>query len=321
MSRELIAAQHTDAERRDGTMQLKAFLSELRGRRVYYCPNPGNGGDSLIALGAYRLFDELDIRYQTVEWDEEVDLADEVVIYAGGGNLVGIYPQARTFVQRHHRHAERLILLPCTVRKNEDLLGELGPNVDVICRERYSYDHVREAAPGAHVHVMDDVALSLNARRVLEADAPQLWSVLLKSAFAEVRGSQNADTVALRTLARCLKERVRSGTGWRPPGGRVLHAFRTDREQTGVVLPDDNVDISRLFAFGTHTEAVARYATHAFLAYIDRYEEVRTNRLHVCIGAALLGKEVRFYPNSYFKNEAVYEFSLRDRFPNVRWLG
>ena len=42
--------------------------------------------------------------------------------------------------------------------------------------------------------------------------------------------------------------------------------------------------------------------------------------LHLAIAGALLGKPVECYPNSYFKNEAVYHFSMKDRFPNVQWM-
>jgi len=53
---------------------------------------------------------------------------------------------------------------------------------------------------------------------------------------------------------------------------------------------------------------------------LDLFDEVRTNRLHDAICAGLLGKRVKMYPNSYFKNRAVYEFSMRDRFPDVEWV-
>lgn len=47
---------------------------------------------------------------------------------------------------------------------------------------------------------------------------------------------------------------------------------------------------------------------------------MRTDRLHVAIAGALLGKSVELHANSYFKNRAVYQFSLRS-FPSVRFVG
>ena len=45
-----------------------------------------------------------------------------------------------------------------------------------------------------------------------------------------------------------------------------------------------------------------------------------SNYFLIAIGGAVLGKRVRFHPNSYFKNRAVYEFSMLDRFPDVEWV-
>jgi exopolysaccharide biosynthesis predicted pyruvyltransferase EpsI len=79
--------------------------------------------------------------------------------------------------------------------------------------------------------------------------------------------------------------------------------------------------VSWVFAYGAAPQAAARHATEATLAYLDQFERVTTNRLHLCILAALLGKEVDFYANSDFKNEAVYKFTIDDRCPSVRWRG
>lgn len=44
--------------------------------------------------------------------------------------------------------------------------------------------------------------------------------------------------------------------------------------------------------------------------YISRYETINTNRLHVGIVGYLLDKQVNFYRNSYYKNEAVYDYLI-----------
>jgi exopolysaccharide biosynthesis predicted pyruvyltransferase EpsI len=49
---------------------------------------------------------------------------------------------------------------------------------------------------------------------------------------------------------------------------------------------------------------------------LDRATAIRTNRLHVGIGAALLGKQVELSDNSYGKIKAVYAASL-SCFPRV----
>ena len=41
----------------------------------------------------------------------------------------------------------------------------------------------------------------------------------------------------------------------------------------------------------------------------------------MAIAGALTGRTVKFYPNNYYKCEAVYRSSMQERFPNVHWMG
>ena len=43
------------------------------------------------------------------------------------------------------------------------------------------------------------------------------------------------------------------------------------------------------------------------------YRVVHTDRLHFAIAAMIAGREARLYPNSYFKNEAMYHLWLKGR--------
>ena len=52
---------------------------------------------------------------------------------------------------------------------------------------------------------------------------------------------------------------------------------------------------------------------------LQKYEQVNTDRLHIAIAATLLGKKVKLFPNSYYKNRAVFEYSLK-RFSNVSFV-
>lgn len=307
-----------------GTETIISFLQGLDGRDVCFCPNPGNAGDSAIALGAYRLFDRMGRSYETVRWDEDFDSTGETLIYGGGGNLAASYPQAATFIERHHRRAEKLIVFPHTVQGNEDLLSQLGGHVDIFCRERRSFDLVTQQAPKATVYLADDLAFSLDVGQLL-ADSTISSRTLaqwilgrpLREAIRRLRG-KDAKKVALRPA---LKQGVRALFRMVERNTDHLYAMRTDRERVEVPVPRGNVDVSRVFPYGTAPRAAARRATLATLTYLDQFDRITTNRLHICILAALLGKEVEFYANSYFKNEAVYRYSIEGRFPRVQWCG
>lgn len=96
-----------------------------------------------------------------------------------------------------------------------------------------------------------------------------------------------------------------------PAGGTgTLNAFRSDCESVMESLPSDNIDISY--------DGYATKPLIEFLNCLARFEQINTDRLHVAIASALLGKSVNLYPNSYFKNEAVFNYSLR-QFPDVQF--
>lgn len=88
--------------------------------------------------------------------------------------------------------------------------------------------------------------------------------------------------------------------------------MRTDRERPDdAVLPPGNRDIS---AGGTH-----KSSTWWFFWQIGLYRRIVTNRLHIGIAAALLGREVDLYGGNYSKIADIYDASIRGRFPKVRF--
>lgn len=87
---------------------------------------------------------------------------------------------------------------------------------------------------------------------------------------------------------------------YRRPGRGTLLAFRTDRESLANSVPPGNLDLS-----------VACESLDEFLWRIARHDMVQTDRAHVVIAAALLGKEVRYAPSSYHKLPGLAASSLR----------
>lgn len=86
---------------------------------------------------------------------------------------------------------------------------------------------------------------------------------------------------------------------WRDGAGE-LSAFRTDGESAGVhPIPPGNDDIS-----------VTEDSMESWLERIAGCASVRTDRAHVMIAAALLGKQVQYVPGDYFKVPAIAEYAL-----------
>lgn len=84
-------------------------------------------------------------------------------------------------------------------------------------------------------------------------------------------------------------------------GQGVLTAYRTDRESALSQRPGDNNDIS-----------LTGESLDEWLWTIARHAVIRTDRAHVMIAGALLGKRVEYWVNSYHKVQAIAEYALKE---------
>ena len=85
------------------------------------------------------------------------------------------------------------------------------------------------------------------------------------------------------------------------------NVFRTDKEKSSIKIPCNNIDLSLTLI---DDKKDIKEMSISMIKYISEYETINTNRLHVAIVSSLLGKNVNFYRNSYYKNKAMYEYSL-----------
>jgi len=292
---------------------IEHLAARAAGEQVVYRPQPGHAGDALISLATFALFERAGLRYRIARQDE--DLAGRVVICAGGGNFVEHYDDCARFVRRQHDRVRHLVILPQTVSGNEELLSRLGSNVDIVCRERVSLAHVQRSAPRANALLADDLALELDSVAILEGRLTGLGA-----RTEPVDGSVRRGGLRYRRkrLPSELSRAVQSLAG----RTRVLHCIRRDAERGPQPIPYDNVDLPRFIRHDTLNCSLyhCSRASHELFRVLNRFDEIRTNRLHVAIASSLLGKRVLLGAGSYFKNEAVYEHSLRGRFPNVEWM-
>ena len=95
----------------------------------------------------------------------------------------------------------------------------------------------------------------------------------------------------------------------------VLIAPRYDQE-SAVVWKVKKVPKQKKILFG---DIIYLKDFKSFVDIVKNASEIYTDRLHVTILSAILGKETYIYPNSYHKNKGVYEFTLHS-FPNVKYI-
>jgi exopolysaccharide biosynthesis predicted pyruvyltransferase EpsI len=282
---------------------LERLLRSLQHTNVIYIPNRGNAGDSFIAHATYQLFARIGLTYKVGSPSGHYPGA--TIILGGGGNLVDPYPNLGNFLRLNLGQWEQLIILPHTIRAFPDVLNNLGSNCFIFCREQPSFAFVKQNAPNAHAFLSHDLAFSCD--------------------LSETRRLMNTrwehDIFDTALLIRNGKRRVRQVAYRAKSFGRAttLNAFRTDIERTAFKIPWLNIDISQAFAADDMSLVSSLYATYYMMTFISRFNIVRTNRLHVGIMSAILGKELHFYDNSYGKNHDVFFHSMRGRFANVRW--
>jgi exopolysaccharide biosynthesis predicted pyruvyltransferase EpsI len=90
------------------------------------------------------------------------------------------------------------------------------------------------------------------------------------------------------------------------------YLMREDMEKPeGAEIPQGNVDISK--GGRAHTPI------DGFLEAIGQYRHIHTNRLHVGIAGALLGRQTTLSANNYFKIRAIYQSSVEPFFDHVRF--
>lgn len=265
---------------------MEAFLRPFAGEEVLFYPNPGNAGDSLIAMGEYEAFRRAGVKVRII--DIGSDVTGRSVFVGGGGNLVPLYRSVHDALSNYLGKARRIVILPHTIRGHEPLLARMDETCTVFCRDPESLAHVSAHAPRAQALPGHDMALHVDAEALL-AD-PKLKARALPR-FAE-----------RFVLADVAAEQL--------PLLPVVHFLRTDDEAAG---PDGgtDADISALFDFGVGPDN-APVAAWCLLHAVQSARRIRTDRLHVGIAAALLGKPCELLDNSYGKNRAVHAHSLSE---------
>jgi hypothetical protein len=113
---------------------------------------------------------------------------------------------------------------------------------------------------------------------------------------------------------------------WKKNGKGILLAFRKDKERNREIICRLTIMIHKiqavLFPERTNSDVMQGHYNEweSALEMISKFEKIYTDRVHVAITAALLGKETYIYPNANHIVRGVYEYSLA-HLPNVYWRG
>lgn len=274
----------------------------------YYIPNQGNVGDGLIAASTVNLFEQEGLAFHSCGQRIPSDAGEVALVYGGGGGFVpyfGMLPHCvRLFSDPRIR---RCVILPQSFKECDELLDVFDERFTVFCRERASYDYCVARNGRAQFLLSYDMALA--------ADADILKKRRLSLPFLQMED---------RAWGRCMKRDIRASLVTLPEKGKLAVCLRRDPESTGQAealadLPL-NTDLSRYSASMIddvdHSFAYTRWLLEA----LEQPNVLLTDRLHLGIAGALLGKEVFLMDNIYGKISGIYELYLRECFPRVHVL-
>jgi len=317
------------------------MMLEYRGKKFVLIEPGGNNGDRLIYMGMEKKLKELGINYTVLQYREnsrvsllrtiyfgpwkrilkipslaykssnglgmavskldsevygqtlradkiQVDPA-HVILTHGGGNVNDLYGVGIRLLKNMIQHSlNRVIIVgPQSYwfkwTRFPELFLTAKQEVHLFCRERYSYDLLKSLSfpKNVHVNLSHDTAFYLS-----------------KKDFQARRGAY--DLICFRTDAResLLFQKTRDLDVLQKTGPRDLR-----KSQKRVFVGD----IQSLPNF------------REFLELIEGSRKVCTDRLHVAILSAILGKDTTLYSDSYYKNKGVYEYSLSS-YPNVKFV-
>jgi len=251
-------------------------------RRFVWMPNGGNLGDALIAAATRQRFGGAGIEWVHFSSATRPFGEGDVLVYGGGGALTPDYAGAFEALTMMHETGLPVVVLPSTVRGRADFWESVPPTT-VFCRDRRSFAEL--ALHGRHsVYLAHDLAISCN----LDVQ-PFSAVVSFRQALVD-RGMLIADP---------------------------LPAFRGDGER--LFDREPGIDVAAGWYPRMADPAQVGSAALLLLSQLAAFRTVQTDRLHVAIACGLLGIETTLFPDRYGKLREVYELSLHDRFPTLRW--
>lgn len=249
------------------------LLNELRGLEAFtYIPSPGNMSSMLIGAVTERFFDEHKISYLTYQkWS----VADHIVF--GGGDFWS--SEHRSVWEEYLpilRQALKVVILPSIFRNCPDFIECLDSRFTVFCSDEESYQYLQTAQTGAKIILDHDMALRAEVK-IINSPTPAIKNPhYCYTAFRKIVKLRSRD------IAYFMSEQ----------------APRTDI---------DIINIAQVDSATNKDDCI--FHAKFMLCLVGYFNVIVTDRPHVAIAAALMGKEVYMVGRDC---QYLYERSLKD---------
>ncbi|MDD3149323.1 MAG: polysaccharide pyruvyl transferase family protein, partial [Candidatus Gastranaerophilales bacterium] len=283
----------------------------------YFYPNNGNLGDVVIAQAEYQMLDNNQFNYEIFNAYNSSKTPDNDfnVVYGGGGLFVKYWNYQKVIDLFLNPNLKNVVILPSSFWECNDLLEVLDERFTVFCREKRSYDYCVSHNSSAKFYLVDDMAFSLDLSFINENSDSKISTINEETILSLYQNAYNP----YKRVSRKLSDALKTKTKCIHKGSRLAYFLRNDAERYFDNTHFDIIDLSKFACSSCVDKGIVYHLSKLFIMAINSVNIVVTDRLHVGIAGALLGKEVLLLDNTYKKVSGVYEQSMSNM-KNVKFV-
>jgi len=304
-----------------------AVINELKKLNEFvFCPNNGNLGDVIIAEAEYQLFESLDLKYKILNLYNEHNVDKQLLcsnyVYGGGGIFCGFHHYENVIKTFKLKHLKKIIILPSSFYQCDDLLEILDERFIIFCREKQSFDYCFSMNKKAKFILAHDMAFGLEYKQFAQSrnvilNAIQKYNKNYSKLLYE---SYCYFIITCINIKRAVDEKVIHLKN----NLKIVLLLRTDIESN---LSDNeknkylnnSFDLSSFGWISCTDAGLVKALSFLFVMSLNYFDIIVTDRLHIGITSAMLGKKVYILDNSYGKLSGVYKQSMQD-FDNIKMI-
>lgn len=280
----------------------------------YFLPNKGNLGDMAIATACYQFFDSMRLNYKIIDMTRYEEYLNSTInlVYGGGGLFTSYYcPYYQDILKIFKsKNLKQVIILPASFYDCDDVLECLDERFTVFCREKNSLDYCLSKNNKAKFILADDMVLSLNTD-FINIDNYNRSSININYKHTNSNSSKNLYKYYLDVIGKFNRTLKNSSN--------IGYFFRTDKEANKDIIKEvySLIDLSLVANSFCFDKSFTNIMLKNLFRFLDCYDYIVTDRLHIGICSALLNKKVLLLDNSYKKLSGVIENSMSN-YNNIR---
>lgn len=284
-------------------------MKRRRSGRIFLFNAAGNPGDKLIRMGLNHFLRNINANLTSDPEDSDL------LVMHGGGSIDDVWHEGIRLIQKYCSDYPKkpLIIAPSSCHffntDFESVLNSCTQHVHFFCREKHSFKFLKSLNTRSNITVglADDTALLLESSDFiteLKAKARQAhYLFALRTDFESPHSSLSIGTI---NNLRKVFDRFRITDS--------LISLWHKRHINGFVREN----FEHLYnAKNTLVRDLALSDFEEYIKLVLDSHKIYTDRLHVAILGALLGKQVNLYPTKFKKNQGVYEYSLK-KYPHIK---